>query len=279
MSVSTRVVLITGGSSGIGAACVRRFLAEGWRVSVLALDDSNLDRLRGLDVLTIPGDMTSERVREAAVARTVEESGGIDALVNSAGVGLYAEPSETPLAMFSRLLEVNVLAPLALAQMVIPLMRKRGGGVIVNVGSVAGDVALPWAAAYSASKSALRSIHDSLRRELRGDSIRLVEVCPGITDTDFRRNVLAGSPPPGVKRIRWIVPADAVAAAVVRAAEHGRGRVYIPWIGAVFALMGAVAPWLMDIYLSRFRAARPDTVTPEEETASEPAFDRSESWR
>lgn len=253
MTAATGVVLITGGSSGIGLACVRNFLARGWKVSVLALPDADLERLVGLNVLTLPGDVTSEEDREAALARTLDEFGRIDVLVNCAGIGLYAQPSETPIAMFSRLLDVNVLAPLALCQLVIPIMRDQGRGVIVNIGSVAGRVALPWAAGYSASKFALDSVHDSLRREFRGDSIRFVKICPGIVDTDFRQNVLAGSPPPAVGRIRTIVSADAVASAIVRAVTRGRRTVHIPWTGVIFELMGALAPRLMDFYLSRFQ--------------------------
>jgi uncharacterized protein len=276
MGIRPRTVLITGGSSGIGAACVRRFLGAGWRVSVLALPDSDLVRLSGLDVLTIPGDVTTERSRETAVARTVDEYGGIDALVNSAGVGLYAQPSETPISLFSRLLEVNVLAPLALSQLVIPVMKQRSGGVIVNVGSVAGRVALPWAAGYSASKFALDSIHDSLRREFRNDSIRFVKVCAGIVDTDFRRNVLAGSAPPAVRRIRRIVPADAVAAAITRAVQRGGRTVYVPWTGAVFALMGTLAPRLMDLYLSRFQPS-PRLLTAGNGEILQPILERSKT--
>ena len=276
MGIRPRTVLITGGSSGIGVACVRRFLAAGWRVSVLALPDSDLVRLAGLDVLTIPGDVTSEQSRETALARTLDEYGGIDTLVNSAGVGLYAQPSETPMSLFSRLLEVNVLAPLALSQLVIPVMKQRGGGVIVNIGSVAGRVALPWAAGYSASKFALDSIHDSLRREFRNDSIRFVRVCAGIVDTDFRRNVLAGSAPPAVRRIRRIVPADAVAAAIVRAVQLGGRTVYVPWTGAVFALMGTLAPRLMDLYLSRFQPS-PGPATAGAGDILQPILERSKT--
>jgi uncharacterized protein len=277
MGTRSRIVLITGGSSGIGAACVRRFLSSGWRVSVLALPDSDLIRLADLDVLTTPGDVTSERSREAALARTVDEYGGIDALVNSAGVGLYAQPSETPMSLFSRLLEVNVLAPLALSQLVIPVMKNGGGGVIVNIGSVAGRVALPWAAGYSASKFALDSIHDSLRREFRNDSIRFVKVCAGIVDTDFRRNVLAGSVPPAVQTIRKIVPADAVAAAIVRAVQSGGRTVYVPWTGALFALMGTLSPRLMDLYLSRFQPSPGPATAGAADAILQPVLERSKS--
>jgi len=115
-----------------------------------------------------------------AVQRTLNSYGRIDVLMNNAGVGLYAVPTEVPAASFSRLLDVNVVAPLALTQLVVAAMREQGSGTIVNVSSVAGTVALPWAAAYSASKSALHALHDSLRIELRGSPIHLIKVCPGI---------------------------------------------------------------------------------------------------
>jgi short-subunit dehydrogenase len=225
--------------------------------------------------LIIPGDVTTERSRAAALARTLREYNRVDVLVNSAGVGLYASPSETSIANFSRLLEVNALGPLALAQMVIPIMKEQGGGTIVNIVSVAGRVALPWAAAYSASKFAMGSIHDSLRREFRRDPIQFVKVCPGIVDTDFRNNVLAGFAPPAVRRIRRVVSADAVAVSIIRAVERGRRTVYVPWIGAIFALMDAVAPRLMDFYLSQFfTPSMPATVASKDNGALEPMFER-----
>ncbi|MGC4056388.1 MAG: SDR family oxidoreductase [Paludibaculum sp.] len=189
------VALITGGSAGIGAACVRKFLAAGWRISVVALPDSDLDWLRSLDVVVVPGDIASAQVRECAKWETLNAFGRIDLLINNAGIGLYSLPTEVSPDLFSRLLDVNVVAPLALAQLMVPVMLEQGFGTIVTMGSVASRVALPWAAAYSASKSALASLHDSLRLELRGSPIHLLDVHPGIVDTGFRDRVLAGKPP------------------------------------------------------------------------------------
>jgi NADP-dependent 3-hydroxy acid dehydrogenase YdfG len=245
------VALITGGSAGIGAACVRKFLAAGWNVSVLALPDSNMNWLNDIGVVTTAGDVTSEWARESAVQRTLSAYGRIDLLLNSAGVGLYATPSETSLALFSRLLDVNVLAPLALAQLVIPVMLDQKSGMIATMGSVAGNIALPWAAAYSASKAALHSIHDALRIELRRTTIHLINVCPGIVDTEFRKNVLDGQPPQMVREIRFIVSPDVVANAVFRAVEVRRRTVYLPAVGWLFSTLGRMAPWVMDLYLSR----------------------------
>jgi hypothetical protein len=134
-------------------------------------------------------------------------------------------------------------------------MRKQGAGAIVNIGSVAGFVSLPWAAGYSASKAALHSFHDSLRRELRGGPVHVLNVCPGIVDTRFREHALAGSAPPAVRQLRWVVSPQAVARRILRGINHRSSTIFIPRIGALFALAGLVAPGLMDVFLGRLLAA------------------------
>jgi short-subunit dehydrogenase len=246
-----RVALVTGGSDGIGAACVRAFRAHGWSVSVAALPGRELDRQDGDNILTIGGDLALPPAREAAVERTLRRFGRIDVLVNSAGVGLFGVPSEVPLQWIPRLFDTNVFAPLALTKMVIPVMRRQGAGTIVNIGSVGGLVSLPWAAGYSASKAAFHSFHDSLRRELRGGPLHAIKVCPGIVDTRFREHALAGAAPAAVRKLRWVVSADAVARRILRAIDRRQNTVYVPRIGALFTLVGALAPALMDAYLAR----------------------------
>ena len=241
---SDRVALITGGSIGIGAACVREFLSAGWKVSVTALPGLELDRLASSGVLTTAGDITCSQVRETVVERTLRIYGRIDVLINNAGIGLYALPTEVTLDNFRRLLEVNVMAPLALSQLVIPVMSKQSSGTIVNIGSVGGIVSLPWAAAYSASKSALHALHDSLLRELRGGPVHLVKVCPGIVNTGFRKHVLGGVAPVAVRNLDRIVSPEAVAVRILRAIERRNRTVYIPRLGSLVRagrLFGAVA--------------------------------------
>ncbi|WP_321472331.1 SDR family oxidoreductase [uncultured Paludibaculum sp.] len=245
------VALISGGSAGIGAASVRRFLAAGWRVAVVALPDAHLNWLRSQDVVITAGDITSGQTRETTVDRTLAAFGRIDVLINGAGVGLYGLPTEISPPLFSRILNVNVVAPLALAQLVVPVMLEQGFGTIVTMGSVAARVALPWAAAYSASKSALCALHDSLRRELRGSPVHLLNVHPGIVDTNFRSHVLSGQAPDAVRNIRYVVSPEAVAEAIFRAVRRRRKTVYVPAIGFLFNMLGALAPSLMDYYLSR----------------------------
>jgi len=265
-------MFITGGSTGIGAACVRKFLSEGWNVAVFALPDRNLDWLEHeKDTVIIAGDVTSNRAREWAVHRALLSFGRVDVLINNAGVGLYAAPTDTALDHFRKLLEINVIAPLALAQLLVPVMLEQRSGVIVTMGSVVGYVALPWSAAYSASKAALHSIHDALRRELRGSPVHLVKVCPGIVDTGFRNHVVAGQPPERVLDIRRIVSPDAVAAEIFRAVQKRRSSVFIPALSRSFVALGTLFPRLMDRYLSRFQ---PYVVVRESDSVSEvPARD------
>ncbi len=247
------VALITGGSQGIGAASVRQFLEHGWRVATVALPGQNLDRWRQHDVVTVEGDITQEAVRHDFVEQALSSFGRLDALVNNAGVGLYATCSNSSLQLFRRLLDVNVVGPLALTQLVLPIMRRQGSGTIVNLGSVAGNVSMPWAFGYSASKFALHALNDSLRRELRNKGIRVVKVCPGIVDTRFRENVLGGSVPRKLTDLRPLVSAERVAKVIFEAVESGSSdTLYVPRIGALFSAMEHFCPWLMDWYLGRF---------------------------
>jgi short-subunit dehydrogenase len=250
-------------------------MALNWAVSVLALPGAELDRIADLGALVTSGDITLQEIRERAVKRTLQHHGRIDVLINSVGIGLYAPPTEIEIPAFSRIFDVNVLAPLALTQLVVPYMNNQGSGAIVNIGSVAGLVALPWAAAYSAAKFALHSMHDSLRRELRGTPIHVLKVCPGIVDTPFRHGVIRGEAPAAVKRIRWVVSPETVAARILWALEHRRHTLYVPRIGRVFTLAGAIVPSLMDLYLSRFLVDTPSVDSGTTDRKNEFAFNNT----
>jgi NAD(P)-dependent dehydrogenase (short-subunit alcohol dehydrogenase family) len=251
----TRVVLITGGSQGIGAATVQRFRDKGWNVSTIALPGENLKRWRSGSVLTVEGDVTSKEVRTAVVERTLQRFGRIDALVNNAGIGLYGSPAKLPAELLGRLFDVNAVAPLGFAQLVIPAMRRQGGGTIVNIGSVAGNVSMPWAVGYCASKFALHALNDSLRLELRRDRIRVVKVCPGMVATRFRDNVIWGSVPRKLADLRPVISPEKVAKAIYRAVDSAwLNTVYVPELGRIFSAVQRFCPPLMDWYLQRVGA-------------------------
>jgi short-subunit dehydrogenase len=245
------VVLITGASEGIGAACAREAERRGAGLSLVALPGPGFAGLDEGPVLKSAGDITEDAFRRAAVRRTLDRFGRIDVLINNVGVGLYAPPSSADIELVKRLFDTNVFGPLALTQLVIPGMRSRSSGTIVNIGSVGGRVALPWAAMYCASKFAVHAVSDALRRELRGDGIRVVKVCPGIVDTRFREHVLAGTAPREVIDIRRVVSAEQVAAAVFRGIESGARTICVPFLARVFMALECLSPRIMDAYLRR----------------------------
>jgi len=131
-------------------------------------------------------------------------------------------------------------------------MRTQHGGTIVNIGSVVGRVSLPWSVMYCASKFATHAVNDSLRRELQGEGIRVMKVCPGIVNTRFRENVLAGKAPGPVADIRRVVSPDQVAQAIRKGLKSGAHTVYVPALAArAFMALESISPRLMDWYVRR----------------------------
>lgn len=248
MAAKQPVVLITGASQGIGAALAGRYRQRGARLALTALPATDFPEQMSPDCLTMHGDLTVEGFADDLVGRVLDHFGRIDILVNNAGVGLYAPPTEAPLPLVKKLFELNVFAPLRLAQLVAPVMRRQGGGVIVNLGSVGGGVSLPWAALYCASKFAMHAINDSLRRELSGDGIHVMKACPGIVATGFRDHVLSGKAPGGVEDIKRVVTPEQVADGILRGIERRQLNVHVPWLSKVFMSVDFVAPRVMDWY-------------------------------
>ncbi|MCW5976868.1 MAG: SDR family NAD(P)-dependent oxidoreductase [Bryobacteraceae bacterium] len=251
MDLRERVAIITGASEGIGAATARAFRREGARLVLNALAAPPDDLAEGDAVAHCIGDVTEEAARRRIVELAAGRFGRVDILINNAAVGLYAPPSSVPADLARRLFDINVIAPLALTQLVIPVMRRQRSGAIVNLGSVGGGVSLPWAVVYCASKFAMHAVSDSQRRELARDGIHVMKVCPGIVDTRFRENVLAGQAPSRVESIRRIVTSEQVADGIVRGLRARRRNVYVPPIGKLFMTMEFLSPRLMDWYVAR----------------------------
>jgi short-subunit dehydrogenase len=249
MQWADKVVLITGASQGIGASCAKLFQRRGARLSLTALPEEGLEDADEPSRLVVTGDITQGKTRKAIVEGTVNKYGRIDILINNAGAGQYGYPSEVDIEISKRIFDVNVFSALALAQLVIPHMRREGSPSIVNVGSVAGKVSLPWAVMYCAAKWALHCVDDSLRRELEGTGIRVMKVCPGIVDTKFRDHVFAGKAPEPVKDIQWVVSPDEVAEGLLKGLEKRKRTVFVPRIGLLFTSLEFFAPRVMDWYL------------------------------
>lgn len=252
MKIDGKVVLITGASEGIGAECARVFSQRGAKISVVARSREKLEEVAGPDGVVTAGDLLDPDIRRAAIERTIERFGRIDILVNNAGAGLYAPSWRSPADAARRLFDLNFFVPLELAQLAVPHMRARGSGLIVNVSSIAGQVTLPWMTLYSASKFALNSLTEGLRRELRNDGIHAMAVCPGYVDTAFQSHVLAGTPPATIAGgRRFAITVAKCAQAIVNGVERDARTVVAPRIGWLFVALDRIAPWLLDAQLAR----------------------------
>ncbi|MDA3962325.1 MAG: SDR family NAD(P)-dependent oxidoreductase [Planctomycetota bacterium] len=184
-----RVVLITGASSGIGAACARA-LAESSRLALVARRKDRLDEVvsaitdLGGDALAIDADLTAPGACESVVARCQEEFGGLDALVNNAGVFKTASTASLTRDHVRSQVLLNLEVPIMLTHAALPLLCKNGGGSIVNVSSIAAVSAFAGCGVYAATKAGLDAWSASLREELRADHVRVSVVVPGATDTE-----------------------------------------------------------------------------------------------
>jgi NAD(P)-dependent dehydrogenase (short-subunit alcohol dehydrogenase family) len=178
-------VLITGCSSGIGAATARAFLEEDWTVYATARDVDDIETLADAGCETAELDVTDGEQIRAVVDRIVEETGRVDCLVNNAGYATYAPLEDIPLRDLHRQFDVNAYGPHRLARAVLPHMRDQEAGTIINLSSVNGRIAHPTSGIYSGSKFALEAMSDALRSEVAGFGIDVVLIEPGPVDTDF----------------------------------------------------------------------------------------------
>lgn len=190
---------MTGGGRGIGESIARRLAADGWRVAISARSASQLDRVaEATGVLAVPVDVTEPDAVAAAVALVEERLGPVDLLVNNAGIGGTGGPTwEKEPGDWWRVFEVNVLGAFLCARAVLPSMRRRGSGRIVNVASNAAFFAIDdgWDgridSAYLASKAALVRLTEALAAEARGHGVRVFAISPGMVKTEMTEQIFA----------------------------------------------------------------------------------------
>ncbi|HTP52837.1 MAG TPA: SDR family oxidoreductase [Anaeromyxobacteraceae bacterium] len=184
-----RTAIVTGGGRGIGAATARALTALGARVTVFARSEGAVARLvasRGA-ALAVAGDVSSEEDVARLVAAHAAALGPCDVLVNNAGILERGRVESMPPGAFRRVLEVNLTGAFLCARAVVPQMRGRHRGRIVNVASISGTVGTAEASAYNASKWGLIGFTKSLAEELRGDGVQVLSVSPGGVDTEMLR--------------------------------------------------------------------------------------------
>lgn len=187
------IAFITGASSGIGAACARKFAQGGYD---LILNARNVERLEALQteierawgrrVLLLPFDVRDRVAARAAVESLSTEWQGIDVLINNAGLALGLDKEyEGNESDYDTMIETNITALLMMTRLVVPGMVARGKGHIINIGSVAGDAAYPGGAVYCATKAAVKTLSDGLRMDLAPTPLRVTNIKPGLVETNF----------------------------------------------------------------------------------------------
>jgi len=247
MKIDGKVVLITGASQGIGAACAREFRSRGARLSLTARSEDKLKEVADADAAITAGDITDASVRSRVVERTIQRFGRIDILINNAGIGLYAPAWKAPTDEAQAMFELNFFAPLAMIHLVTPHMQERRSGMIVNIGSIAGKVTLPWFTLYSATKFALGALTDGLRMELAEDGIRTMVVCPGYVKTDFQAHALVGQAPDRLlKGRKFAITPEQCARAVARGVERDARTVVTPRSGWALIALQRLFPTLVE---------------------------------
>jgi len=258
MNIKEKRVLITGASSGIGRALASEFARQG---AVLAIIGRRADRLsqtagdiaaaypNGARPIALPGDITDPVQVRSIVRRCGKELGGLDVLVNNAGISVYGETERTSLEDFRAVLEINFLGALNCTLAVLPQMRRQGSGLVVNIASLAALHGVPYLAAYSASKAALAATSQSLRAELHGSGINVLLVYPGYTDTDIfkvEKKVGGARRPP-----KPYTPPAEVARAVVEAVKGDKHDLVFTPEGKALNLLKGFVPITTEKYMMK----------------------------
>jgi short-subunit dehydrogenase len=229
MRIDDRVFIVTGASSGIGLATARALAARGGKVALVARSTHALEDLATTlsGSLAVTADMTDFDGIRRVVADIHGHYGRIDGLVNNAGRSYAASVEEIDPALFDEIFHLNVLGPIVAMQSVIPILRRQGGGSIVNINSGTAFMTIPQYGVYSSSKRALLGFSLTARAELAADSIVVSEVYPYITATNFGRNRI-GNPAGGGPSADYgdgDTP-EFVAEIVVKAIEEGAAQYF-----------------------------------------------------
>jgi short-subunit dehydrogenase len=257
-SIAGKVIIITGASSGIGRATALALAKERPQLVLVARRQNLLDGLEeivvkaGAQARILTLDLRLKENVEKMIRSTHETFGRIDVLINNAGFGFFGTVEETPAAVVREIFDLNFEAPLLASQLVIPIMRSKGGGHIINVSSVAGRRGLPLSGIYCATKFALHAISESLRVELNGSGIHVSIINPAATESEFGEHVRWSRVYRKFKPIGYVQPAEAVAAAIVACMRNPKLEVYPYGRSRLVAWANAIAPSLVDKVIRKY---------------------------
>lgn len=254
-----KVVIITGASSGIGAAVARRLARDGMRLTLAA---RRLDRLEqvaaevealGGEALVVQTDVRNRDELQRMVQATLDRWGHIDVLLNNAGLDHDRLLIRFKPEKIRDEIHINLIAVIECAQVVLPVMLRQKSGHIINVASIAGLIATPGGTVYSASKFGVNGFSDALRREFHGSGIQISAFCPGYTPTEISPELKAiAEGRPDAPRVPGLMPVTYVADQIARLIRHPRRRVIIPPGWKFLVIIAFLFPGIADALLPLF---------------------------
>jgi short-subunit dehydrogenase len=250
-----RRILITGASSGIGKALAQQLAPSGAKLVLAARSEDKLNALadslaKPEDILAAAADITKEDDRQRLLNRAVERFGGLDVLINNAGIASWAHFADSSEEIMRQIMEVNFFAPAELIRKAIPILVQGVQPAIVNVASMCGRRAMPAWSEYSASKYALCGLTEALRGELARFDIDILLIVPGLTKSEFSQHFLRSDGKAKIEYDKGMAPED-VAARIIRSLRKNKTET---WIGSDTQWMLRVNRWLprfVDFMLAR----------------------------
>jgi short-subunit dehydrogenase len=251
-----RRILITGSSRGIGRCLAEKAALRGARLVLAArseelMEFANQLSRQGTEVVPISADVTVEEDRRRLIETAVERLGGLDVLINNAGVASFGHFSSSSEAVLRQVMEVNFFAPAELIRLAIPHLTKGVQPAIVNVASVCGRRGLPAWPEHSASKFALCGLTEALRGEMARFDIDVLLVLPGLTRSDLGRHLLRNEGRMKIEPAR-LMPPDQVAEGILRALERNRTETTFGWQASWLLRVNRFLPRLVDRLLARW---------------------------
>ncbi len=249
-------ILLTGASSGIGRCLAEQAAQAGARLALAARSAEPLQKLAhsltasGAEAIAVPGDVTHEADRQQMLSAVVQRFGGLDVLINNAGVGSWCHFAESSEEILRQVMEVNFFAPAELIRLAIPVLRRGNSPAIVNVASMCGRRGIPAWSEYSASKFALCGLTEALRGEMVRFGIDVLLVLPGVTRSDLWRNLLRNTGRYQLDVNRGMPP-ESVAAGILRALRKNRTETVLGWDARWMLRVNRFLPRLVDAMLAR----------------------------
>jgi len=255
--IENKRVIITGASSGIGRALAVELARGGARLALTARREDRLETLRkeiestGGEAIIVPGDITDANIRAELIDRTTGELGGIDILINNAGVGASGLFEDAASDRLRQVMEVNFFSLVELTRASLPHLRAGDDPLIVNLSSIVGQRATPHNSEYSASKFAVEGFSEALRVELAQQGIGVLVVRPGTTETEFFAAALDQT-----SNANWPdhrpVSAEKVARQIVGAIRRRKRNITPYFLGRIMCLIQRISPSLMDRIMRRY---------------------------